>query len=48
VLGVTSALLSLVGFALGRALCPRLTVRTELAGAALLLVAACSLAAEQL
>jgi len=48
VLGATSALLSLVGFALGRVAGPRLTVRTELAGAALLLVTACSLAAEQL
>jgi manganese efflux pump family protein len=48
VLGATSALLSLVGFALGRVVGPWLTVRTELAGAALLLVAACSLAAEQL
>jgi putative Mn2+ efflux pump MntP len=48
VLGATSALLSLVGFALGRVAGPRLTVRTELAGAALLLVTAGSLAAEQL
>jgi manganese efflux pump family protein len=48
VLGVTSALLSLGGFALGRLVGARLTIRTELAGAGLLLVAACSLAAEQL
>jgi putative Mn2+ efflux pump MntP len=48
VLGATSALLSLVGFALGRVAGPWLTVRTELAGAALLLVTAGSLAAEQL
>jgi manganese efflux pump family protein len=48
VLGVTSALLSLAGFALGRFVGGRLAVRTELAGAVLLLVAACSLAAEQL
>jgi putative Mn2+ efflux pump MntP len=48
VLGATSALLSLLGFALGRVVGPWLSIRTELAGAALLLVAACSLAAEQL
>jgi putative Mn2+ efflux pump MntP len=48
VLGATSALLSLGGFAVGRLVGGRLPVRTELAGAALLLVAACSLAAEQL
>ena len=48
VLGATSALLSLFGFALGRVARRRLTVRTELAAAALLLVTACALAAEQL
>jgi hypothetical protein len=46
VLGATSALLALAGLAAGRMVRRRLTVRMELAGAALLLLAAVSLVTE--